>query len=306
VATKAEATVVSNLVSTVSDQAGQLTAEARGVLSGTGFSRSGSTYTLAGLLAGAAVIQTSLDTTAGRLLSLVSTTGAFGLGGTHGPQLADLDATGIPAGLCFFNTSGGSAGTNPGFAFGAVIVVQGIGSGTQAPMMIAPERSAITNWISPSRPRQVWAIASNGSMRKTSLSPCALHLWINVKANCSFDAPPDMRSTSLITIPSNPFAAKKQFSISATWLSDFGRYGPVLRSFTVRSRTCRIRGSISDRSHTSTSIQLSCGNPIVASPFTRQNAGYKASPLPDIRGSNRTRTIPCLVRRQSSLLPRPR
>ena len=126
-----------------------LTPEARGLLSGAGFSRSGSTYTLAGLLAGAAVIQTSLDTTAGRLLSLVSTTGAFGLGGTHGPLLADLDATGIPAGLCFFNTSGGTAGTSPGFAFGAVIVVQGIGSGTQAPMMIAPERSAITNWTFP-------------------------------------------------------------------------------------------------------------------------------------------------------------
>ena len=96
-----------------------------------------------GRLLRAGELQTSAtDATTGRLLRLNASTGAFGLGGTYAPQLADLDAVSIPAGLYFFNTASGTTGTNPGFTFGAVAVIQSIGSGVQAPLMIAIERSA--------------------------------------------------------------------------------------------------------------------------------------------------------------------
>jgi hypothetical protein len=95
--------------------------------------------------AATATVQTSgADNTAGRVLALPASgnTGTFGLGGNFGLQLADLDAAVIPSGLYFFNTASGTTGTNPGFAAGAVLVLQGIGTGTNAPLMIAVERSS--------------------------------------------------------------------------------------------------------------------------------------------------------------------
>jgi len=90
------------------------------------------------------VMTSEVDNTVGRVASFFSNLGIFGLGGVYGPLLADLDATSIPAGLYFFNTASGTAGTNPGFALGAVIVVSGIASGTKAPLMIALQRSSTT------------------------------------------------------------------------------------------------------------------------------------------------------------------
>lgn len=101
------------------------------------------------------VMEAALDSTPGRLLRLVGSNGAFGLGATYGPQLADLDAASIPAGLYFFNTASGTAGTNPGFAAGAVLVMQGIGAGSQAPLMIALERTSGTG-------RMAWRTSQGG------------------------------------------------------------------------------------------------------------------------------------------------
>jgi hypothetical protein len=109
-----------------------------------------------GPVTGTAVMQSATDSTHGRLMALLGNTGAFGLGGTFGPQLADLDATVIAAGLYSFNTGSGTTGTNPGFAAGAVLVLQGIGTGTNAPMMIAVERSA-------SAGRMAWRSSQGGT-----------------------------------------------------------------------------------------------------------------------------------------------
>jgi hypothetical protein len=99
-------------------------------------------FSATGLASGAAVMTSATDATAGRLLRLDGTLGAFGLGGGYGPLLADLDATTTQAGFYFFNTSSGSTGTGPGFSAGALIVAQAIGSGARAPVQIALERSA--------------------------------------------------------------------------------------------------------------------------------------------------------------------
>ncbi|MFN3294838.1 MAG: hypothetical protein ACK414_15545, partial [Gemmobacter sp.] len=87
------------------------------------------------------VIANSTDSTAGRLLALAGTTGAFGLGANYAPLLADLDDMLTPAGLYLFNMTGGTSGTGPGFNFGAVIVVHGGGVGPRAPQQIAIQRS---------------------------------------------------------------------------------------------------------------------------------------------------------------------
>lgn len=70
-----------------------LTSQARSLLSGTGLSRSGSTYTLNGLLSGTAVTQSAADATAGRLMKV----GDHGLGSLNprsdGAILADWLST---------------------------------------------------------------------------------------------------------------------------------------------------------------------------------------------------------------------
>ncbi len=95
-----------------------------------------------GALSGTAVMQSATDATAGRLLALSATQGAFGLGAAYGPQLANLDATSTPGGLYFFNIGGGTTGTSPGFNAGSVLVMHSIGAGVQAPVQIALERTA--------------------------------------------------------------------------------------------------------------------------------------------------------------------
>ena len=96
-----------------------LTSQARSLLSGTGLSRSGSTYTLNGLLSGTAVTQSAADATAGRLMKV----GDFGLGVTeNAPLLDNIDATNMPSGLYRTTSSslgGFPAGSNP---FGHAIV----------------------------------------------------------------------------------------------------------------------------------------------------------------------------------------
>lgn len=85
-----------------------LTSQARSLLSGTGLSRSGSNYTLNGLLGGTAVTQSAADTTAGRLLKV----GDFGLGTASPPTLLlNLDSTSISAGL--WRTTSSTLGTRP-------------------------------------------------------------------------------------------------------------------------------------------------------------------------------------------------
>lgn len=111
-----------------------------------------------GTITGTAVIQNSTDTTSNRLLRLVGTTGAFGLGGTFAPALADMDATTTPTGLYFFNfTNGTTTGTAPpGFQFGGVLVLSGIGSSPQAPLMIAVERTSGSG-------RMAWRTSAGGT-----------------------------------------------------------------------------------------------------------------------------------------------
>lgn len=87
------------------------------------------------------VIANSTDATSGRLLALAGNTGAFGLGASYAPLLANLDDILTPAGLYLFNMTGGTSGTGPGFNQGAVIVAHAIGSGTRAPQQIAIQRS---------------------------------------------------------------------------------------------------------------------------------------------------------------------
>ena len=101
----------------------------------------GNGLTVTGLLSGTAVIQNSTDATSGRLLALAGITGAFGLGASYAPLLANLDDILTPAGLYLFNMTGGTSGTGPGFNQGAVIVAHAIGSGTRAPQQIAIQRS---------------------------------------------------------------------------------------------------------------------------------------------------------------------
>lgn len=97
-----------------------------------------------GTAATATLSTSAVDNSSGRVPYYAGNLGIFGLGAVFGPQIADLDAASIPSGLYFFNTASGTAGTAPGFSAGAVLVVQGIGAGTQAPMMIAMQRSSGT------------------------------------------------------------------------------------------------------------------------------------------------------------------
>lgn len=106
-----------------------------------------STMLAAGMAAGRLLRSAELmtgptDATPGRIAQLTGTSGIFGLGGTYGPQLADLDATSVPAGLYFFNLAAGSTGTSPGFSAGAILVMNSIGAGATAPVQVALERSS--------------------------------------------------------------------------------------------------------------------------------------------------------------------
>jgi len=80
------------------------------------------------------------DATAGRVMLV----GGFGLGDVYAPQIADLDATNIPAGFYFFNLSSGTTGTSPGFNSGFLLVGQNAGTGTIRPVQIALQRSSGT------------------------------------------------------------------------------------------------------------------------------------------------------------------
>lgn len=89
----------------------------------------------------ATLITSSTDSTAGRVLALNGTTGAFGLGANYAPLLADLDQISTPAGFYFINMNSGTTGTSPGFSVAALIIIHSIGNGTRAPQQIAIERS---------------------------------------------------------------------------------------------------------------------------------------------------------------------
>jgi hypothetical protein len=110
---------------------------------------------LTGLLSGSAVIDTSVDSATGKLLRLVGSSGAFGLGGTYCPQIVDLDDILTPNGFYMFNTGSGTAGTNPGFTTGALIVFQNVTTGTRAPVQIALQRSSGVG-------RMAWRTAQSG------------------------------------------------------------------------------------------------------------------------------------------------
>ncbi|WP_323041587.1 hypothetical protein [Gemmobacter sp.] len=107
-----------------------LTSQARGLLGGTALSRSGTVYTLTGTLNGTAVMQSSHDTTAGRLAAVFVAGGIFGWGGTGSiPAVANIDDPLLPSGLHRVAPEPTTIGTRPtGFAAsttGALLVLSG-------------------------------------------------------------------------------------------------------------------------------------------------------------------------------------